>query len=96
MSTPGPWYSRRTTGPGKGEPFDDCAVWASGLCVAQARTQADADAIAEFPVLVEALRQLLARLDSLTTREFSCGGDREERESARRVLDSISDIGAGV
>lgn len=42
--------------------------------------------------LRQAARALLARLDDLTTAEFSLGGERAERERLRQALDQVQDV----
>lgn len=38
------------------------------------------------PTLLEAAKALLARIDSITTEDFSCGRERAEREALRDAI----------
>lgn len=44
----------------------------------------------EEPALVVAARALLERLDHITTEQFRCGGERDERETLRAVLERMT------
>ena len=51
----------------------------TGRTIAVSYDKADAGLIASAPDLLDACKRMMERLDTLTTEEFSCGGEKPER-----------------
>ena len=85
--TPGPWTAHDDYGTGTLPcVLSDTVNTGGNFYVAQCNVFADARLIAAAPEMLTVASALLAKLDTITTEEFSRGEEKTEREALRAAI----------